>query len=87
MDPTIVSRLIRIGRERVSPLGVRSAEKQVSPLRCFTDLSRDAMVDRLTAWFADRAPVREGTLTREDLTAAERMAASKYATPQWLDRL
>ena len=32
MDPALVPRLIRIGRERVSARGVRSAEKVVSPL-------------------------------------------------------
>lgn len=87
MDPSIVPRLIRIGRERISPLGVRSAEKHVSPLQCFTDLSRDEMIDRLTNWFAKPARVSERTLSPEDLAATDALAASKYATPEWLNRL
>jgi lipoate---protein ligase len=87
IDPAVVPRLIRIGRERVSPLGVRSAEKHVTPLGGFTTLTRDAVVDRLCAHFGSLARIRPGRLCPSDLAAADALATSKYATPEWLDRL
>ena len=87
MDTAIVPRLIRIGRERVSPRGVRSAEKEVSPLERWLALDRDQVVAALTACFADRHRARPGALLPEELDAAQALAAAKYATPEWVDRI
>jgi lipoate-protein ligase A len=87
MDTGIVARLIRIGRERVSPLGVRSAERPVSPLDRWLALDRDAVVAELAGCFARRYQARPGALHRDDLEAARELAASKYATPEWVDRI
>src|SRR5260370_14728285 len=40
MDPSLVPRLIRVGRDRLSERGGRSAEKSVSPLASFTPMWR-----------------------------------------------
>ena len=56
LETDLVSRLIRIGRERVSPRGVRSAEKAVSPLSWFLDLSLEAVVEALIGCFIARHP-------------------------------
>ena len=87
MDPTLVRRLIRIGREGVVSRGVRSAEKEVSPLARWTSLSRDEVVDRLQRWFAGVAVVRPRELDEETLAMAKLLAARKYATWEWIDRL
>jgi lipoate-protein ligase A len=87
LDPQVVPRLIRIGRERVSQKGVRSAVKRVSPLRRWTSLSRDEVVSRLLAWFARLATTRPQRLDPETLERARRLAREKYATPAWIDRL
>lgn len=86
MDTDLVRRLIRIGRERVSPRGVRSAEKAVSPLSWFLDLPREAVVESLDACFArgHRTDVRP--LQAAELAEAEDLAARKYVTPEWIDR-
>ena len=86
MDPRLVRRLIRIGRQRVSPRGVRSAEKEVSPLRWFTELPRAAVMASLVACFAARHRSVERPLTPDELTEARALAASKYATEEWIDR-
>jgi lipoate---protein ligase len=86
MDPGLVRRLIRIGRQRVSSRGVRSAEKEVSPLRWFTDLPRAAVVESLVACFAARHRSVERPLTPDELAEARALAASKYATEEWIDR-
>lgn len=87
MDPAIVPRLIRIGRERVSPRGVRSAEKAVSPLSRWTSLDRDGVVERLWDWFAALGRAQEGHVSSKELSAAHRLAAEKYATAEWLNRM
>ncbi len=87
IDPAIVPRLIRIGRGRVSPKGVRSAEKVVSPLKRYLGLDLATVVEALAACFAERNPVRRGAVSESELESAERLARSKYSMPEWLDRL
>jgi lipoate-protein ligase A len=87
IETDLVPRLIRIGRERVSPRGVRSAEKTVSPLSWFMDLPIDAVVEALIGCFVARHGAAIGRLAAEELTAARELAARKYATPEWIDRL
>lgn len=87
MDPALIHRLIRIGREAVVSRGVRSAEKEVSPLARWTSLSRDEVVDRLTEWFGGLAVVRTRELDEQTLGVARLLAARKYATRAWVDRL
>lgn len=87
LDPDLVPRLIRLGRERVSDKGVRSAAKRVSPLRRWTSLSRDEVVSRLLAWFGGLATTRPARLDQEALQRARTLAREKYATPAWIDRL
>lgn len=87
MDTTIVPRLIRIGRERVSTRGVRSAEKVVSPLARWLAQDRDAVVAALARCFAERYDARPGRLRLEELAEARALAAARYATPEWIDRV
>jgi lipoate-protein ligase A len=82
-----VPRLIRIGRERVSARGVRSAEKVVSPLQRWLTLSRDQVVSALAACFAETHATRPGSIDGEELAAANDLAARKYATREWIDRV
>ena len=87
MDTAIVARLIRIGRERVSPRGVRSAEKAVTPLDRWVALDRDEVVAALARCFAERCEARFGELHADELEAARALSASKYATSEWVDRI
>jgi len=87
LETDLVRRLIRVGRERVSARGVRSADKAVSPLHWFLDLTREAVLEALINCFLNRHPSTVRPLTAEELTAARDLAAQKYATPEWIDRL
>jgi len=87
MDPLLLRRLIRIGRERVSERGVRSADKAVSPLSWFTPLSSGEVTARLERSFADAFDARASVLSADELEAARGLVASKYATPAWVNRL
>src|SRR6202165_2667902 len=52
MDVALLPRLIRIGRPAIAGIGVRSAEKAVSPLSWFTSLSCDDVARNLERYFS-----------------------------------
>jgi lipoate-protein ligase A len=88
IDPELVPRLIRIGRERVSPRGVRSAEKTVSPLSRWLPMERERVLEALASCFLARYPsARFGTLDGEELASAHRLALDKYRKREWIDRI
>lgn len=87
MEPALVRRVLRIGRPRVSARGLRSAEKDVSPLRWFTDLSQAEVVERLGAAFALDHGAKRVSLRAEDVRAAVELAARKYGLREWTHRL
>lgn len=87
MDVELLPRLIRIGRERVSERGVRSADKDVSPLSWFTSLSCAETTQHLERSFADEFSARAAELSADELKAAAELVAEKYATPGWVNRL
>jgi lipoate-protein ligase A len=87
IDRDLVPRLIRIGRERLSPRGVRSAEKTVSPLGRWLEMSRDAALQALATCFLRRFPARFGTLSTEELVASYQLGKTKYARRAWIDRI
>ena len=87
MDVDLLPQLIRIGRPSIAERGVRSAEKEVSPLAWFTDLSCSEVEARLKSHFKDRFDATEATLAAADLDAAEALVASKYGTAAWINRI
>ena len=87
MDVELLPRLIRIGRERVSERGVRSADKPVSPLSWFTPLGCAETTRHLEKSFGDEFSATTGELSSEELKAADELVAAKYATPEWINRL
>ena len=87
MDAELLPRLIRIGRDRVSDRGVRSAEKPVSPLSWFISLSCEETTHHLETFFAAEFDSRPSELSDDELEAARRLVREKYGTPAWVSRL
>ena len=87
MDVDLLPRLIRIGRDRLSERGVRSAEKPVSPLSWFTALSCDETTRHLERSFAAEFTTHASELTDAELEAANTLVEEKYGTPAWINRL
>ena len=87
MQVEVLPRLIRVGRENLTGRGVRSAEKEVSPLSWFTSLSCPEVEAYLLAYFTRELDAREVPLAQEELDQARRLVESKYATPAWINRL
>jgi lipoate-protein ligase A len=87
MDVALLPRLIRIGRPSIAGIGVRSAEKPVSPLSWFTSLSCEDVARNLVEYFSKEFRVHLSDPASEELDAADRLVSTKYATPAWINRL
>jgi lipoate---protein ligase len=87
MDVGLLPRLIRVGRDRVSERGVRSADKPVSPLSWFTSLTCGETSRHLERFFTDEFGAGTTELSEDELKAADELVAAKYATPAWVNRL
>ncbi len=79
--------VLRIGREKMSDKGTKSANKRVDPMRSQTGLPRDEIIRRFMASFAATHEVREGSYTEAELTAARELMASKFLTEAWTHRV
>ena len=87
MDVAIVDQLIRLGRDRLSERGVRSAEKEVSPLAWFTTLGCAEVARHMEGSFRATFGAADSGLTAAELTAADQLVRDKYSTAAWIDRI
>jgi len=87
MEAGLLERLVRIGQPNLAAVGVRSANKVVSPLSWFTQRSCAEVAIHLAQSFASRFRSRPGEVKPEEMQAALRLVATKYSTPAWVNRL
>jgi lipoate-protein ligase A len=83
MDPGEMVRVLRIGREKLKDKATPSAAKRVSPLVRQTGLPRDAIARHLFETFRTAFGGELDEIGAEELAAAERLVAAKYANPTW----
>jgi lipoate-protein ligase A len=79
--------VLRIGREKMSDKGTKSAAKRVDPLRSQTGLSRDEIIARMEQTFAQLYGTTPSEVTPEELARAEQLVAEKFGTSEWLHRV
>ena len=87
MDGDKMVQVLRIGREKMSDKGHRSANKRVDPMRSQTGLSRAAILQAFTAAFAARYRTRLTDYTANELAEAQRLVETKFSTPEWTHRV
>lgn len=87
MDGERMVEVLRIGREKMSDKGTKSAAKRVDPLRSQTGLSRAEIIERMEATFYGLYGYTEGEITPEELAKAEQLVAEKFGTSDWLHRV
>lgn len=87
IDREAMTEVLRIGREKLSDKGTKSAAKRVDPLRSQTGLSREAIVDRLVDVFSKRHGACLGEVSVSEWQAAEKLAAVKFTDPGWTARV
>lgn len=83
MDVPLMLRVLRIGQEKLSDKGTRSADKRVGPLRQQTDLPRAGIIDRLLDEFRVTAATTDDVLLPEEIAEAERRVVERHGTRAW----
>ena len=79
--------VLRIGREKMSDKGTKSANKRVDPMRSQTGLPRDEIIARFMASFAATHATRPGSYTDAELEAARELMETKFLTEAWTHRV
>ncbi|HEY1531722.1 MAG TPA: biotin/lipoate A/B protein ligase family protein [Galbitalea sp.] len=87
MDGDKMVEVLRIGREKMSDKGTRSANKRVDPLRSQTGLSRAEIIDTLIATFKKLYGGTDGEITADERAKAEQLVTEKFGTDDWLYRV
>ncbi|HEX5165230.1 MAG TPA: biotin/lipoate A/B protein ligase family protein [Thermomicrobiales bacterium] len=83
MNIPAMMRTLRIGQEKLSDKGLRSADKRVGPLRQQTNLPRETIIERMSASFTRRTNAAAGAITVDERSEAEELVTSKFATEEW----
>lgn len=84
MDVPLMLQVLRIGKEKMSDKGMRSAEKRVGPLRQQTDLSRGALIDHLVESFSARAGLRESAVDEVEMAETRRRIDARFGRREWI---
>jgi lipoate-protein ligase A len=87
MDGNKMVEVLRIGREKMSDKGTKSANKRVDPLRSQTGLPRAEIIEQLIATFTKLYSGTPGEITPEEYAKAEQLVAEKFGTEEWLQRV
>lgn len=87
MDGDKMVQVLRIGREKMSDKGTKSANKRVDPLRSQTGLSRADIIDKMVGTFRGMYGLTPSEITEPELAAAERLVIEKFGTSEWLHRV
>jgi lipoate-protein ligase A len=87
MDGDRMVEVLRIGREKMSDKGTKSANKRVDPLRSQTGLPRAAIIDSMIATFTKLYGGTTDEVTPEERAKAEQLVTEKFGTDEWLYRV
>jgi len=84
MATGLLTRVLRVGKEKLSDKGIGSAEKRVGPLRQQTDLDRDVIMHHLIGHFRSRFGLVDDDFTEEEWADARRRAEERFGTRDWI---
>nr|WP_202538187.1 lipoate--protein ligase family protein [Streptomyces sp. SID8379] len=87
IDADKMVEVLRIGREKLSDKGTKSAKKRVDPLRRQTGLPREEVIARMIGSFRGRYGLTEGAVTEAELARAEELVRTKFGTEEWTARV
>jgi lipoate-protein ligase A len=87
IDADKMLEVLRIGREKLSDKGTRSANKRVDPVRSQTRRPRAEVIESFTATFAGRYRLTGGEVRAAELDRMRELVATKFATPEWTARV
>lgn len=79
--------VLRIGREKLSDKGTKSAKKRVDPMRSQTGMAREAIIDSFLRYFENRYDTRASDFTPDELAKAEELVRTKFTDEAWTHRV
>ncbi|MDO5619112.1 lipoate--protein ligase family protein [Kocuria sp.] len=87
IDANKMLQVLRIGREKLSDKGIKSAKKRVDPMRSQTGMAREAIIESFRTYFLEHYRSHEGDYRPEELEAARTLVDTKFATEAWTHRV
>lgn len=87
IDADKMVEVLRIGKEKLSDKGTRSAKKRVDPLRRQTGLARGEIIKAMMDVFTERYSATPSELSEAELEAAKQRVEAKFGTHEWLHRV
>ncbi|MFB8030201.1 MULTISPECIES: biotin/lipoate A/B protein ligase family protein [unclassified Streptomyces] len=87
IDADKMLEVLRIGKEKMSDKGTRSARKRVDPLRRQTGLAREQVIENMIGSFRGRYGLTTGEVTAEEMARAQELVRTKFATEAWTARV
>lgn len=87
IDADKMLEVLRIGREKLSDKGTKSANKRVDPMRSQTGLTREQIMTSFIKHFMGRYESSLSTYTDDELARAQRLVDEKFATDAWTQRV
>src|SRR5690554_805912 len=87
IDADKMLEVLRIGREKMSDKGTKSANKRVDPVRSQTGMAREDVIEAFKAHFRGRYATVDGAITDAERARATELAESKFSSPEWTARV
>ncbi len=84
MNIPLMMEVLRIGQEKLSDKGIKSADKRVGPLRQQTELPREVIIDAMVGSFRDRYGLESGALSPEEIAEANGLVEERFGTREWV---
>ncbi len=87
IDADKMLQVLRIGREKLSDKGTKSARKRVSPVRDQSQMGRSDVIDSLLGTFTGLYGLEGSEISESERQEAEELVDDKFATPEWIHLL
>ena len=87
IDADKMLEVLRIGREKMSDKGTKSANKRVDPLRSQSGMPRAEVIEAFKNHFRSRYATVDGAVTADERARAIELVETKFGTPEWTARV
>ncbi|EME36315.1 Lipoate-protein ligase A [Kocuria palustris PEL] len=87
IDADKMLQVLRIGREKLSDKGIKSAKKRVDPMRSQTGMARADIIESFRSYFLSHYRSHEGDYTDQELARAKELVDQKFGTDEWTLRV
>jgi lipoate-protein ligase A len=87
IDADKMLEVLRIGREKMSDKGTKSANKRVDPVRSQTGMRRADVIEAFKAHFARRYRTVPSEISAAERARAEELVQTKFGTQEWTARV